>query len=877
MFKLPEFRRLFRVFGFGRSTAADVETELDFHLQMRTAELEARGLPAASARAEALNRFGDLPQAKRDLIRFDAALDRRRRLTAWLGDLGRDLGFAARGLRREPGFAVVALAVLGLGVGLTTAMVTIADRMLLRPLPFPGGDRVGVVWMTTGGTQGMRMNPSQPMWEAWRSVRQLERVEAYRSEKHLMEENGRQPTLVQVREVTPGVLSGFGAQVALGRAFQAEDTSLAAPPVGVLAWGTWQRRFGGDPSVLGTSLRVDGDLVTIVGVLRPGFDLAAIDREPKTELWVPLRLQGDYRSATVLATRRPGVSIAEVNAELRRVTDRLPPGAVQMKDFHPTLSDLRPLVGAGLSESLTLLTAATLLVLLVASANLAALLLGRAIKRMQEFGVRSALGAGRGRVARQLATEAMALGILGGLVGFAMAQALLAAAKLFRPTSLGAIDDLGISWLGLAVALVTSLLTAVGFGLAPIWAVSRSEAAVALVGRVRRAHDGRGPERLRGILIVGQLAVSLTLLVGAGLLGHSFLRSQRLPFGFEPKQLGHLQFSLPERQFPDPARRVALRAAVVERVRQVPGVLDLAAAEASALQMGVMHGEFLPEGREWPATETKLFLPARWVTPDFFRVAGIAFIAGRPMSADTAAHEVVIDERTARRYWPDGAVGRRVKFSRTESWQTIAGVVADQRLVSDAFDEAPLVHFQLEGTGVDGGVLNLRMQQPSVLNAVAMAIRMLDPEIRISQMTTAEAALTAEFASRRFTMILTAVFASLTVLLAGVGLYGTIALQVAQRRFEIGVRLAVGATPANVGRMVLWEGVGRIIGGLALGALGVLGLGRVITSMLYRATPWNGAVFAAASAVVVVVGILATWLPARRASRVDPLLALRSD
>jgi hypothetical protein len=376
--------------------------------------------------------------------------------------------------------------------------------------------------------------------------------------------------------------------------------------------------------------------------------------------------------------------------------------------------------------------------------------------------------------------------------------------------------------------------------------------------------------------VIGQLAVSLTLVAGAGLLARSYLRAQNLPLGLDTNGLAHVWFELPKDHFPEPTRRAALEEEILTAARSVPGVRAAALSSSSPLEFGVMRGEFLPDRSPNPARDGEFMMPYRPVSPEFFTVAGIPFRAGRPMSSDTTGLEIVIDETTARRYWPNGsAVGQFVAFGRGEAKHLVVGVVADQRIVADAFGDAPTI-YALAPRG-DRGTVVLRLDRPDALGAVGTAISRVHADIRVRQLTTAEEGLAAEFASRRFSMALVLSFASLTLVIAATGLYGAIALSVAQRTFEIGVRLALGATPERVGRQVVWEGARRIGVALVLGGAGAAAVGALIRASLYRSTPWDPPVFVVAATVLVAVSVLATVAPARRASRVDPLLALRSE
>ena len=885
MFRLPEFRRVFR-FGFRRPDAApgDIDAEVEFHLKMRVHELMARGWSEAAARTEAVRRFGDVTTARAELIATHRTRSRIANRIDWLADLGRDLRFAARELGRNWSFAAVAVGVLGLGIGLTTAMVSLFDRLALHPLPYPNADRLAVAWFVAGTVEhSMRINPDRASRTAMATVPGVERVDAHQPAQSMVDIDGT-PEVIPTRLVTIGMLEGLGAKLAAGRGFLPEDSSAASPLVTILSHTSWTRRFGHRADVVGRTVQVDGQVATIIGVFQPGFDLTSIDHSARAELWLPLRasLTDPTQDRTeVLLTLAPGARAAAVAAA---IDARLKAGAGAednfLKSFHPALLGANELVDDSLRKTLSLLLAAVGLVLVAACANVAALLLGQAVGRSQEFGVRSALGAGRGRVIRQLAAESTLLGGLGAIAGIVVTVAVLALARRFRPEDLLTIDDVQISAATFLIAAALTLGATLCFGLAPIWAVSRTDAATALVGRARRSLDTRGAGRLRSGLVVGQIAITLVLLLGAGLLIKSFVREMTLPLGFEATGLAEVSMSLPEREFPTAARRDQVVREVVERVRRVPGVTMVTAAANGPLNFGVMQAEFLPADRPWPAADPKAFFPTWSIGPDYFAVIGLRLVAGATISPDTAAREIIIDEATAVRVWGTAAaaVGQRVRFGRDnkDTGSTVIGVAASLRSVAVDFAGAPTVYRRME-TGDVGETLLIRSTGASPIRAVSRIIRETDPGLRIRSAATISDLLAERTAGTRFTMAIVVFFSVLSLGLALVGLYGLIAFAVRQRHFEFGVRLAIGAVPSRISAMVLRDALLRIGAGLGVGLLGSAGLVRLIRSMLYQMSPWDPWVFGGAAVLLGVVGIGAAWIPARRASQVDPLVAIRSE
>ena len=885
MFRVPELRRLFRLASPRPDAASgDVDSEVEFHLAMRIEELKARGYPEPDARAEAVRRFGDVIRARTELAHADRTRAEAQVRTAWLADLWRDLRFAARELRRHWSFALVAIVVLGLGIGLTTTMVSLFDRLALHPLPYPYAERLGTAMLVTGtGDHSLQINPDRRTREAMTLVPGVERVYAH-DVNQAMVEAGDAPEVVPTRLVSVGMLEELGAALVTGRMFAADD-SAGGPLTTILSFQTWQRRFGGRPDVVGQTVRIEGQVATVIGVMRPGFDLTSFDGRPRADYWLPLRAEllvpGQDRTSVVI--RR---AASATMAALAKSTDaRLapPPGDTTFRfagSFTTTIQSADEMVGKSRRQTLSLFLAAVGLVLLVACANIAALLLGQAAGRAQEFGVRAALGAGRNRVIRQLLAESALLAALGVGASVLVTIGMLALARTLRPADLLTIDEVRVNGTTFLLAAVIGLGSAIIFGLAPIWAVAETDAAAALVGRARRTLDGRAAGRLRSGLVVGQIAVTLILLVGAGLLVKSFVRERTLPTGLDLDGLAQIDVSLPERAFPAATRREQVIQETAERLRRTPGVLAVAVAGNGPLDFGAMQAEFLPDGKPWPETPAPAFMPMRQISPDFFKVTGQRLVAGSTVRSDTTLHQIIIDEATARRVWGStDVIGTRVRFGRSgnDPGSTIVGVAANLRTTSDGFFRDVPIIYTLIQPGQNGATFVLRIAGGAALSSASRSVRDTDPGIRIRAAATTAESLAETTASNRFTMAIIAFFSALSLVLAMVGLYGVIAFAVRQRHFDFGVRLAIGAVPAGVRAMVLKEGAARIAAGVVVGLAGSAGLVRLIQSMLYRTSPWDPWVFGGAATLIGAVGLAAAWIPADRASRVDPLVAIRSE
>jgi predicted permease len=666
--------------------------------------------------------------------------------------------------------------------------------------------------------------------------------------------------------------------VIAGRGIEPADTAAGAPFVVLLSWGAWQRRYGGSADIIGHTVRLDGKVAAVIGVLERGFDLSPLDASARAEFWLPLGGPGKSEEwAWVLIRRRPGVSVEAITGELRAALQAEGIASDLLERFPPRASGLGEFADEDRERTLWLLTLAVSLVLAIACANVAALLLGQAAVRAREFGVRAALGAGRGRVVRQLVTEAGLLGALGGVAGFAVAKAALWLMRATRPEKLLTLDDVALDPRVTLAGLGLTLSVAVLFGLAPAWAVSRTDAAAALVGRVKRSLDSRFSRSLRSALVVGQLAVSLVLVSGAGLLVKSFLAERKVPIGFDPAGLGWVDFSLSPRLIPAEAERAAIAEEARAVVSRMPELEAVALAGDSPVGHGIIMGEFLIDGRPLPDLETETMIPYRSIGPGYFDAIGARLEAGREPDPASGELEIVVDAKTAERFFPAGdALGSRVRYSRTGVWKTIVGVAQNQRRLIGAFQQGPFV-FESRQRGARGGALIVRAGNDVPLQRISALVRATDPRIKIRSAETAESTLDERLAGRRFTMTIMIGFAGLALLLAAVGLYGVVALAVSQRTYEMGVRIALGAAPSSVRFLVLREGGVRVAIGLGLGFVLLIALGRLLRGLLSDVRAWDPVVWGAAAASLALAGVIACWIPARRASRTDPMIALRAE
>ena len=886
------WRRYLRFWG--PSVNADVDDELRTHLELRVEDNLARGLSPDEARREAEQRFGDVERVRAECRTIGHQQERAMRRAATAEALVQDLRYAARTLRRAPTFTLVAVLSLALGIGANVAIFRLIDAVVLRPLP--GIVRPETLVELTGRSL------SYPAVRAMQESGIFAGLAGYRS--RTMSLGTGDGTAV----IDGGIVSGdyfrlLGARPALGRTFAAdEDRPGVRTPVVVLSHAFWQRQFGGDPRVVGRMVRINGAPFTVIGVGPRGFRGTRVALSP--DLWMPinawpLTAVGSYAALDIddagwgwmsaVARLRPGDTPAQAQERLRAVMldhdGRLDdgPGGPPIPRLRPALASAAALgdSGPGADRFVLVLAAVVGLTLLIACANLAGLMLARAARRQRELGVRLALGAGRGRLVRQLLTESLALAALGGLAGLAvgvLGGRLLTSFALpggIELASLG--SDLSGRMVLAAVAL--TLCSAALFGLLPALQASRPD----LVHALRTGGQPPARTRLRSALVVAQLALCLVLLAGAGLFVRSLRAALGADTGYETRRVAVALVNTGLQRY-DNVRSTTFYAALRERLAARPGVDAVALAAWLPLtgDENVFSFRVPPTGGD---TTTHRTLRVNLVSPDYFRVVGVPLRAGRDFterdvaSAPTVA---VVNETMARRYWPGGrAVGGRLQLGQVDV--TVVGVVRDAGYVELGEAPGPFVYLPIAQSPEDvlsnqvAVVARTDGRPADLVPALREAARALDRDVPVLEATTFDALLAQLLLPQRLAATLLGLFGALTLLLAAIGVYGVIAYAVGQRTREIGIRIALGAPRRRVLGDVLGQGARLVGAGVAIGLALALAAGRVVAAFLYGIgadDPWA---FAASALVLGLVALLATYLPARRASRVDPSAALRME
>jgi putative ABC transport system permease protein len=855
----------------------DLDDEMRFHLEMEAAKHEARGLAPEAARQRARREFGQVDRFK-DEVR-DA------RGVTWMDDVRRDVRFALRSLRRSPGFTVVAILCLALGIGANAAIFSVLDAVLLRPLPYAEPDRLIRVYEMRGD-EGKTGSVSVPNYLDWRAQNSgFQGLAAWREGNRNLEGEGGAERVRSV-EVTPNLFAILGVPPLRGRAFVPGQDEPGKGQVAVIGEGLWRRRFGADPSLIGRSVQLDGQAYTVLGVMPAGFDFPpgpAIHEvwtvyQPSPEL---LKMRGAHMLA-VAGRLKPGVSLDQASAQLRAVAAGIEKLDPDQTGRSVLLRTVKETVVGKTRPALLILLGAVLLVLLIACANVANLLLARAAVRRREVAVRLALGASRARLIRQFLVESLVLAFGGALLGALIAWGSLA---LLRPLAAGALPVAGGISLDarvFAFLLGVSVLSGVLFGLAPALQASREDVRDTLSDASAKSTSGGSQKRFRSALVVLEIALSLVLLIGAGLLLRGFLALSATPSGLSPEGVLTVHVAVPDGQLEGASTRVFQP--LLDKVRHLPGVRSAGLISMLPIQNAWTNGSYQVEGRPAPKPGQEPNAEWRVASPQLFTALGIPILYGRDFTdrdGGKGSRLLIINEALARKEFPgENPVGRQIRIDK-EAAHTIIGVVGSVRQAG--LDQPPLPEIYFPCVGAEdflgNAVLVVRTARApeSVTAEIRRTVAGVDRGLSLFDVETMDEVITRSLASRRLNLWLLGIFAGIALVLSAAGLYGVISYLVAQRTREIGVRIALGAQTRDVIVLVMGQGARLTAMGIALGLLGALALTRVLASLLYGVSAHDPLTFAAIAALLAAVALLATWLPAQRAARVDPISAIRSE
>ena len=881
----PAWRRYLR---FWRSNLAeDLEDEFRFHLETEIEELVARGMSRDDAREEALRRFGDVDLFRRHCRTADQRRAGRERRTENLSVLAQDLRYALRSLRRQPLFATIAVVTLALGIGANTAIFSVVNGVLLKPLPYHEPERLVMLWETM--KEGDRIMISYPNFLDWRArQRGFEDITVYSPfESHNMTGRG-DAERVRTALVAGNYFQLLGVRPTVGRLITPSDDTPASAPVAVLSYGYFQSRFGGDQSLIGNSVTLDGRAYAVVGVLPPEVRVSERDIILPLGLFVntPRYVRENHPGLVGLGRLKPGVSIEQARTDLQRVS-------AELRAEHPkenagigsSAAPLMDMVVGGIRPALRMLMIAVGLLLLIACANVANLVLSRSAARQREFALRTALGAGRGRLVRQLLTESLVLALAGGVLGVALAIGGVQFLASLDPGSVPRLTDIRVDTIVLLFALGVSVLTGVLFGLVPALQSGRTAPVTALKEGSRGAGSGTVRQRTRATLTVAEVAIAVVLLAGAGLLLRSFVKLTAVDPGFEASNVIGGVVRLPEDRYPTAVQRHAAFDALLERMRAIPGVESATFGSDLPLTTNwqtTVSFEGLPP---FPAGQAPLLNGAN-VDASYFETLRVPLVAGRHfVESDDERHSraVIISESVAKRFFADvSPIGQRMKeglAGDTTTWRTIVGVVRDTR--TDGLTEQPRGTFYLprKQSEMRGGWVIARSKLPAEQVAAAMrrALAEVDGDVPLALIRTMEAVLAEYVQERKFTTLMLMMFAGIALMLASVGIYGVISYNVTQRTGEIGVRVALGARRAHVVGLVVGHAMTMAAAGVAIGVLLALWGGKSISSMLFGVGPRDPLVLGIVSVFLLAVSLAAALAPALRAARIDPTIAIRGD
>jgi predicted permease len=786
---------------------------------------------------------------------------------------------------------------LAIGIGANTAIFSVTSTLLLKPLPYPNADRLAILWLRS---------PGIGIPQDWPSPGQYHDIQ---TQNHVFEETaiaiGGGSTITGLsRAIKVDAIAGsasllpmLGAKPMLGRLFLAQDDKPGAAKTAVLTYGLWQRVFSGDRKVLGRTFTFDGEATTVVGVLPEDFRLnrevlPTVGGIDKPDIFLPLPAEAkdatNYGSENynILARLKPGVTMEAAQSDIAVIAARLRQEKHRDPSFTISVVPLIEQVVGNVRSAVLILFGAVALVLFIACTNVANLLLSRATVRQREIAIRTALGAGRARVIRQLLTESILLALLGGAAGLAIADLGLVIARRMHPGNIPRLDELGIDFQVLGFSLAVSLLTGIVFGLAPAFRASRVDLTTSLKSGGRGSVKGGlhvKHDKLRGALVITELAIALPLLAGAGLLVRSFVRLTNVPPGFNPQNVISMQISAEGPKYKERPARVQFYQALEEQVRHLSGVSAAGAISSLPLTPSVGWGGMQIEGYVPPPNQPELQVDVRMATPGYFTAMQIPLRSGRVFTAadtEKAPPVVLIDEKMANHFWPKGdAVGKRIRQGEKQPWATIAGVVGVVKEYGLDLDTRMVAYYPhgQKAAGTMFMVARTSSDPAATADAIVHQVNALDSEVPVFDIATMDRRVEDSVARQRFAMTMLGAFAGFAMILAAIGVYGVMSFLVSQGAADIAIRMALGARRGRILSLVFQQGMGLALTGILAGLVGALGLTRVMSGLLFGVSATDPAIFGSVLVLLTAVALAACYFPARRAMRVDPMVALRTE
>ena len=898
------FREMLQaIFRRARKTS-DFGAEIEAHIQLEAERLREEGLGEDDARAAAHRAFGNTTRAQERF--FESG--------RWMGweHFWQDVRYAVRMLRKAPGFTAIAVLTIALGIGATTAIFSVVNATLLHPLPYPHPEQLVSVEDDLPGVGAENVGISIPEWQDFERSGIFQHVSPIGGGSVNLT-GASQPARIFFAAVPPNYFALIGVKPQLGHSFNPEDHTPGFTLECLISDGLWKRAFGRDPQIVGRSVRLDNDLYQIIGVMPAGYhDPGRTTEQRNTEMWLATGFAGPpapmpQRDARILpdtiARIAPGLTIRTAQSRLDALVASLrmqfPVDYPEQSAWRVRLVPLQETVVGGTRESLVLLLGAVGLVLLIGCVNVANLLLARASARGREMAVRQALGAARTRLISQLLTEGLLLSLVGGVVGLAILFCSKGFLVRLVPDSLPRVNDISISWPVLVFALAASLAAGAIFGLAPALHASRPDLTHTLKQEGRGSTGSGEQARTRRVLVVTEFALSLVLMIVAGLMLRSFADLLRVRPGFDPQNVMAVRTWLPVPNDPDTdiyrtaAQEAPFIREVIRRGKTLPGVQEIAVGDTASLPLGHDRNSLNPylmvlEGQETQSRQG-LLVNVTEVTPEYFRLLSMTLQRGRlfcQTDDEKSPPVAVVNESFARTYWPNGdSVGQHLHLTNARgtaanhAWTTVVGVIADARTESLAEASAPQIYLSLYQRHPKDLAIFVRGRLDAAATPVELRreVQAVNPELPVFGAQTLSDALSASLSERRFSMEIIGLFALTALLLAGLGIYGVISYLVSERTHEIGIRLALGAQRSDILRMVVRQGLGLAIAGAAVGLVCALIVSHLMAGLLYGVRPSDPVTFVGVALLLIGVALLACYIPARRAIRVDPLVALRHD
>ena len=900
--------KLFRLPTAKHRLRGEIDRELRFHIEGRIDELVAQGYTRQQAEREVTERFGDVTTVRNELEEIDTVTHRKREFGEWRSTFARDLQHAVRGLTHRPAFSLVVIVTLALGIGATTAIYTLLDAVVLRPLPYPNAESLVYIEHPVPGVEAdakWRMSRAGYFFFR-RNSKSLDQIAVYnRSEMSLVSPDGAER--VRVGLISDNFFDIVGVRPFLGRGFVGPDNMPNAPPVVILGYDFWRQRYKGDRAIIGQTVNLSSSVYQVIGVAPPKLHLPS----SQVQLWVPMQLDPNapavnQHSYDAIARLAPGVTVAAAQAEAARLTGQLPeafPGAYSQRfmnnsRFGVLVTPLRDVVIGGISRTLWILLGAVAIVLLIACANVANLFLVRAESRRREIALRAALGADRMQLAGHYLAESLLLSVLGGVLAVGLAWAAVRFLIVLNPSSIPRLSELTLGWRPMVSAFGMALGAGVVFGLLPLTRLAATGADVSMLREGGRSQTAsRGQMSARSTLVVAQMALAVVLLAAAGLMLRSFQRLRAVNPGLNPAGLLTFELSLPWSRYGQRVRGpegylpvFRFHQELVRQLAALPGVTSVGMATSLAIKDGDGCALAFVKSRDY-SREAAPCVGNILAGPGYFETLGIAVRGRTPTWTDMEQKNgsVVVSKAFADQMWPgQDPIGKEVRPNGVgDPWYRVVGVTGN--VLTRGLDQAPsqIVYYPM--IPMEGAPLwqppafvtvaiRSRADDPlSLATSVRRVVTAMDREVPVANLQTMETIVADSTAKTTFAMLLLAIAGGMALVLSAVGIYGVISYTVNQRRAEIGVRMALGANAGQVGRMVVVQSLRVAAVGIAIGLAGALATTRVMQSLLFNVSPTDPTTLASVTLVLVALGALAAYAPARRATKVDPVEVLRGD